>query len=425
MSDPEASAASASPQLNRKCTECEKEDEAGQELQMKPTVSSNPAARDVPPIVHQVLHEPGEPLDAATRSFFEPRFGRDFSSVAIHADAKAAASSRALNANAFTAGQHLVFDEGQYRPNTTAGRRLLAHELTHVVQQSAAMPLPSRAGPQRHRPPGAKVMVQRQPERVPELDRVYKAAVQRGDWQTAAEKLNAFNADDILARLAPLSEAVLLSLEMGAWRNPRVGRKAQVAEIIHDVVSSIDPDAYKTHGPVFPYNFGDRLGPVGGAVVAAAGGLLALRLAAPLLAGYWRQIRITVGMAKVASEADKEDTELLKQEVGTVIERLMKSEGPQRVLVTYQTMTPAQDKVLYTTTQEGAQYAEAVAQGRNLYMLRIPERLYDILIQRNLIQVRQGSMGSQVGDDIRIAPGAMQFLSKYFSEVSTGSPSTP
>jgi len=89
------------------------------------------------PIVHDVLALPGQPLDAATRTFFEPRFGYDFSNVRIHADARAAQSADQMNAHAYTVEQSLVFNVGRYRPQGIEGQRLLAHELAHVVQQSA------------------------------------------------------------------------------------------------------------------------------------------------------------------------------------------------------------------------------------------------------------------------------------------------
>lgn len=90
----------------------------------------------IPPIVHEVLRSPGQPLDRETRAFMEPRFGHDFGYVRVHADARAAESARAVNALAYTVGREVVFDEGQYVPGTKQGRQLLAHELTHVVQQS-------------------------------------------------------------------------------------------------------------------------------------------------------------------------------------------------------------------------------------------------------------------------------------------------
>lgn len=97
-------------------------------------VSAEPAT--VPPSVHDVLRSPGQPLDAATRGFMEPRFGHDFSQVRVHADASAAASARDVHALAYTVGQDVVFGAHQYAPQTPTGKMLLAHELTHVVQQA-------------------------------------------------------------------------------------------------------------------------------------------------------------------------------------------------------------------------------------------------------------------------------------------------
>jgi hypothetical protein len=77
----------------------------------------------------------GAPLSEDVRGYFEPRFGRDFSRVRVHADGGAARSARALQARAYTFGRHIVFGAGEYAPATVAGKRLLAHELTHIVQQ--------------------------------------------------------------------------------------------------------------------------------------------------------------------------------------------------------------------------------------------------------------------------------------------------
>lgn len=89
----------------------------------------------IPPVVHDVLHSPGQPLDSETRSFFKPRFGHDFSQVRVHTDRQAAASAEAVNASAYTVGQDVVFGPGQYAPRTSEGQALLHHELTHVVEQ--------------------------------------------------------------------------------------------------------------------------------------------------------------------------------------------------------------------------------------------------------------------------------------------------
>jgi len=88
-----------------------------------------------PPIVHDVLRSPGQPLDGATRSYFEPRFQHDFSNVQVHADARASESARSVNALAYTVGSQIAFADGHYQPGTERGQKLLAHELTHVVQQ--------------------------------------------------------------------------------------------------------------------------------------------------------------------------------------------------------------------------------------------------------------------------------------------------
>ena len=93
-----------------------------------------------PPLVDEVLSSGGgQPLDESTRSFMEPRFGHDFSRVRVHADERAAESARAVNALAYTVGQDVVFGGGQYEPGTNEGKKLLAHELTHVVQQEQVM----------------------------------------------------------------------------------------------------------------------------------------------------------------------------------------------------------------------------------------------------------------------------------------------
>lgn len=96
----------------------------------------------VPSIVQEVLKAPGQPLDRATRAFMEPRFGVDFSKVRVHADAKAADSARSVGALAYAVGQDVVLGAGRYAPGTAEGLGLLAHELTHVVQQGGTAGTP-------------------------------------------------------------------------------------------------------------------------------------------------------------------------------------------------------------------------------------------------------------------------------------------
>lgn len=82
----------------------------------------------------------GQPLPPSARAFFEPRFGSDFSQVRVHTDGSAAADARALNARAYTFGNHVTFQQGEFAPDTPEGKRLLAHELAHVQQTQQGGP---------------------------------------------------------------------------------------------------------------------------------------------------------------------------------------------------------------------------------------------------------------------------------------------
>jgi hypothetical protein len=121
------------------CPECQTEQPSQKHprLQTKPAGSGNVGYVDVPPVVHEVLNSPGQPLDSATRAFMEPRLGYDFSRVRVHTDESAEMSARTIGAHAYTVGNDIVFGVGRPDFNATEGRRLLAHELTHVVQQTA------------------------------------------------------------------------------------------------------------------------------------------------------------------------------------------------------------------------------------------------------------------------------------------------
>lgn len=121
-------ACGGAPGVDGECAACR-----NKRLQRQPASQADPAS--APPIVHEVLRSPGQPLDPTTRAFMEPRFGHDFSAVRVHADLQAAESARAVNALAYTVGRDVTFGPGQYAPGTSAGRRLIAHELAHVVQQ--------------------------------------------------------------------------------------------------------------------------------------------------------------------------------------------------------------------------------------------------------------------------------------------------
>jgi hypothetical protein len=131
------------------------------------TILRAKAVPDRPPMAPPAMTGPGsavpgggQPLPASTRAFFEPRFGQDFSQVRVHNDARAAETARAVQARAYTMGQDVVFGAGQYAPETGEGRRLLAHELTHVVQQR----------------PGSSRMVERAPQAMTVLNRAVNDA---------------------------------------------------------------------------------------------------------------------------------------------------------------------------------------------------------------------------------------------------------
>jgi peptidoglycan hydrolase-like protein with peptidoglycan-binding domain len=145
MADPQVRAVPAPPTVQRACAACEEEEKA--KLQAKRRSSdAGPPAASAPRIVHEVLRSPGQPLEAATRAFMEPRFGHDFSGVRVHTDGKAAESARAVNARAYTVGKDVVFAAGQFMPTAHTGQRLLAHELAHVMQQSTNQTAPESGG---------------------------------------------------------------------------------------------------------------------------------------------------------------------------------------------------------------------------------------------------------------------------------------
>ncbi|POY37284.1 hypothetical protein C3K47_05835, partial [Solitalea longa] len=149
--------------IQMKCSSCESDEtnqEPGASLQLKPIVETSIQRTDsayaeegkinlkennqggtpvVSPLVTQVLASSGQPIDESVRNFMEPWFGYDFSSVQIHNNSLAHQSSSTINALAYTHKNHIVFGNGRYQPQTVEGKKLLAHELTHVIQQNAGI----------------------------------------------------------------------------------------------------------------------------------------------------------------------------------------------------------------------------------------------------------------------------------------------
>lgn len=110
--------------------------------------AADQAASVSPRLESQILSMgAGRPLQKSERDFFEPRFGHDFGRVRVHTDEMAAGMADAMNAQAFTLGHDVAFGAGQYKPETANGRRLLAHELTHVLQQTSSQDRCSRDRP--------------------------------------------------------------------------------------------------------------------------------------------------------------------------------------------------------------------------------------------------------------------------------------
>lgn len=108
-------------------------------IQRKPVSPSSHVPSQSTAHVGNALSSAGRPLDRETRNFFEPRLGRDFGNVRIHTEAAAAQSARAINAHAYTAGNNIVFGKDQYQPETYKGKKLLAHELAHVLQDNGGI----------------------------------------------------------------------------------------------------------------------------------------------------------------------------------------------------------------------------------------------------------------------------------------------
>ncbi|MEH2236633.1 eCIS core domain-containing protein [Nostoc sp.] len=141
------------PFLHRQVEPEAKEEEMVQpkSIPKSTSLNSDQSFSEVSPIVHKVINSPGQPLDSKTLTLMESRFGYNFSQVRVHVDGASADSARALRARAFTSGGDIVFGSGEYAPTTSEGKRLLAHELVHVVQQggvvgSTLWRVPTRSG---------------------------------------------------------------------------------------------------------------------------------------------------------------------------------------------------------------------------------------------------------------------------------------
>jgi hypothetical protein len=139
VSTVETAQVSNGPGIQRTCAACEEDEERPLQTKAESSSATPPGNMGTaPPSVRHALNSGGDPLSPDTRAFFEPRFGRDFSDVRVHTGGAAEQSAREVRAHAYTVGCNIVFGSGRFAPETHAGRRLIAHELTHVVQQSGS-----------------------------------------------------------------------------------------------------------------------------------------------------------------------------------------------------------------------------------------------------------------------------------------------
>ncbi len=193
-------------QLDRKCSGCQMNEEEGKEkltVSRKPSSNSSDleASDEIAEQINNIRTSSGSLLDSSTREVMESRFGHDFSKVRIHTGEMAHRSANNVNALAYTIGDDIVFEEGQYQPDTSAGRRLLAHELTHVVQQSSNTASSGSAGfitsnissterISRQKAPTAAAPVETLEER-------FKHAILKSDWINAVDRLATFSITEI------------------------------------------------------------------------------------------------------------------------------------------------------------------------------------------------------------------------------------
>jgi hypothetical protein len=145
--------------------ETAEEEEAVPDMQPKSATRATPSV--TPSIASNInsMRGAGTPLSPSVRTYFEPRFGADFGQVRVHTDTRAASTAKAVKARAFTVGQDVVFGASEYAPATTSGRKLLAHELSHVIQQRQTTP-----GFRTHSQPSIHGVLQRQPKDKPTIN---------------------------------------------------------------------------------------------------------------------------------------------------------------------------------------------------------------------------------------------------------------
>jgi hypothetical protein len=224
------------PPLQRECS-CGGECEECKKTPMLQRKAAGEAPRGfAPSVVHDALRSPARHLDPGTRTLMESRFGHDFGRVRVHTDDIATRSARAVAANAYTVGDNIVFDRGRYAPETDAGRRLLAHELAHVVQQQGA----------------PKGVVQRDSnmeladDDTPVSNTVLSqalAAADRKQWEVAARLANGLSPGELKIFVQTLKDPELISqLHIGAVNGAGVGKDSAIAQFTEETHAAVKHD---------------------------------------------------------------------------------------------------------------------------------------------------------------------------------------
>jgi hypothetical protein len=215
----------------------------------EPNTSS--ASTNAPSIVDEVIEGSGQPLDSSTRALMEWRFGHDFGNVRVHFDARAGTSARSVDALAYTVGHDIVFSDGAFAPVDPSGRSLLAHELTHVVQQSNA----NTARRQIQRQPDETSTKETPPAKTPPAKTAPAKAPPRKTLKSEGVDLN----DPVAGGTAAIIDAVLArNQKLATYIGARLkGIKiAQKGKFVHETNDTNFDNAYRD---AYDLNAGDTV----------------------------------------------------------------------------------------------------------------------------------------------------------------------
>lgn len=197
----------------------QQEDEEEEELQAKPKAGGVPGITPESRSHIESMQGGGRPMSRSERRFFEPRFGADFSAVRVHDDARAATAAQSIGARAYTLGPDVVFGAGEYAPNSDSGRKLFAHELTHVAQQNHAQ--------RRSTPPVTATRTRPTVQRRVVTAREIKSNVKPGDTNSAEIKGVRESITDTLTEMYSTDKAFVEALF-----TPNITQASQIAPAI-------------------------------------------------------------------------------------------------------------------------------------------------------------------------------------------------